>query len=92
MTSSALGPAAAGAGSSGWITAGIPLYISFLTGFDPGPERIQALIALQVLVGLIFLVFGVTGITRWTIIFNFCYTLLGKKQLLICVLSIGRWR
>jgi hypothetical protein len=52
---------------SGWITAGVPLYISFLTGFDPGPERIQALIALQVLVGLIFLVFGVTGITRWII-------------------------
>ena len=52
---------------SGWITAGVPLYISFLTGFDPGPERIQALIALQVLVGLIFLIFGVTGITRWII-------------------------
>lgn len=52
---------------SGWITAGIPLYISFLTGFDPGPERIQALIALQVLVGVIFLGLGVTGITRWVI-------------------------
>ena len=52
---------------SGWITAGIPLYISYLTGFDPGPERIQALIALQVLVGVIFLVLGTTGITRWVI-------------------------
>lgn len=52
---------------SGWITAGIPLYISYLTGFDPGPERIQALIALQVLVGIIFVVFGVTGIARWVI-------------------------
>jgi hypothetical protein len=49
---------------AGWITAGIPLYISYLTGFDPGPDRIKALIALQVLVGLIFLVLGVTGITR----------------------------
>ena len=25
---------------SGWITAGIPLYISYLTGFEIGPERI----------------------------------------------------
>ncbi len=49
---------------SGWITAGIPLYISYLTGFDAGPERIKALIALQILVGGIFLVLGVTGITR----------------------------
>ncbi len=48
----------------GWITAGIPLYISYLTGFDAGPERIKALVALQVLVGLIFLVLGVTGITK----------------------------
>ncbi len=40
---------------SGWITAGIPLYISYLMGYEAGPERIQALIALQVLVGCIFL-------------------------------------
>ena len=51
----------------GWITAGIPLYISYLTGFEAGPERIQALIALQVLVGVIFLFLGVTGITRYVI-------------------------
>ncbi|MFK5953038.1 MAG: hypothetical protein QM498_08265 [Desulfobacterium sp.] len=51
----------------GWITAGIPLYISYLTGFEVGPERIQALIALQVLVGGIFLFLGVTGITRYVI-------------------------
>ncbi len=49
---------------AGWITAGIPLYISYLTGFDAGPDRIKALIALQVLVGLIFLILGITGITR----------------------------
>jgi hypothetical protein len=52
---------------AGWITAGIPLYISYLNGYAAGPERIKALIALQVLVGLIFLVLGVTGITRWVI-------------------------
>lgn len=52
---------------SGWITAGIPLYIAYLNDFDAGPERIKALIALQVLVGLIFLVLGLTGITRYVI-------------------------
>jgi len=49
---------------AGWITAGIPLYIAYLSGFPMGPDRILALIALQVLVGLLFLVLGVTGITR----------------------------
>jgi len=52
---------------SGWITAGIPLYLSYLTGYEAGPERIQALVALQVLVGGIFLVLGVTGITKYII-------------------------
>ena len=52
---------------AGWITAGIPLYISYLNDFTPGPERIKALIALQLLVGLIFLVLGLTGITKYVI-------------------------
>ncbi len=52
---------------AGWITAGIPLYIAYLTGYAEGAERIQALIALQVLVGLIFLVMGVTGIAKTVI-------------------------
>ncbi|HHW38636.1 MAG TPA: hypothetical protein GXX18_15595 [Bacillales bacterium] len=43
---------------AGWITAGIPLYVGFLTGFPEGPERIQALIALQLLVAIIFLLMG----------------------------------
>ena len=52
---------------AGWITAGIPLYISYLTGYAEGAERIKALIALQVLVGVIFLVMGVTGIAKTVI-------------------------
>lgn len=52
---------------AGWITAGIPLYIAYLTGYAEGPERIQALIALQVLVGIIFLVMGLTGIAKTVI-------------------------
>ena len=49
---------------AGWITAGIPLYITFLTGFAEGPDRIQAMIALQIMVGFIFLVLGGTGLTE----------------------------
>ncbi|MBS4021609.1 MAG: hypothetical protein KGZ79_04210 [Dethiobacter sp.] len=49
---------------AGWITPGIPLYIAFLTTFEPGLARIHALIALQLTVGLIFLVLGVTGLAK----------------------------
>lgn len=44
----------------GWITPGIPLYLAFLTGFMEGPERLQAMIALQLAVAIIFIFFGVT--------------------------------
>ncbi|MEW6275746.1 MAG: hypothetical protein AB1556_11665 [Bacillota bacterium] len=47
---------------AGWITPGIPLYIAFLTSFTPGPERLQAMIALQLMVAFLFLFFGTTGI------------------------------
>ncbi len=43
---------------AGWVTAGIPLYVSFLSGFPEGKERIEALIALQILVAVIFLLMG----------------------------------
>lgn len=47
----------------GWITPAIPLITSFLTnGYAIGPERNKALIALQLLVGIIFLFFGITGL------------------------------
>jgi hypothetical protein len=44
----------------GWITPGIPVVLLFLSDYEPGPEAIQALFALQFLVFLIFLVLGVT--------------------------------
>lgn len=44
----------------GWITPGIPVVLLFLGDFKPGPEAIQALFALQLLVFIIFLVLGVT--------------------------------
>ncbi|WP_186428890.1 hypothetical protein [Clostridium sp. BSD9I1] len=46
----------------GWITPAIPLTTAFLTGYMQGPERVQALIALQLLVGIIFLIMGITGL------------------------------
>ncbi len=47
---------------AGWITPGIPLYVAFLATFAQGAERMQAMIALQLLVGGMFLVMGVFGI------------------------------
>ena len=47
----------------GWITPAIPIVTAFLTdGYAIGPDRTHALIALQMEVGIIFLVFGITGI------------------------------
>ncbi len=44
---------------AGWITAGIPLYVGFISSYPEGEARIQALIALQLLVALIFLIMGI---------------------------------
>lgn len=48
----------------GWITPALPLTINFLSGYAIGPDRIHAMIALQMLVSLLFLVMGTTGIGR----------------------------
>lgn len=48
----------------GWITPALPLTINFLSEFAIGPERIQAMIALQLLVALLFLIMGTTGMGR----------------------------
>ncbi|MGB0659167.1 MAG: xanthine/uracil/vitamin C permease [Mangrovicoccus sp.] len=44
----------------GWITPAIPVVILFLGGFEPGPEAIQAMFALQIIVFLVFLILGIT--------------------------------
>ncbi|MDY3052712.1 MAG: hypothetical protein SOR89_06050 [Ndongobacter sp.] len=47
----------------GWVTPAVPLITAFLTeGFEIGPARTQALIAVQVCLGLIFIIFGITGL------------------------------
>jgi hypothetical protein len=45
----------------GWITPALPLTIGYVTGYAMGPERIHAMIALQLLVAILFFVMGATG-------------------------------
>jgi xanthine/uracil/vitamin C permease (AzgA family) len=45
----------------GWITPAIPVVLLFLNGYEPGPEAIKAMFALQIEVMLIFLILGLTG-------------------------------
>jgi hypothetical protein len=49
---------------SGWITPAIPLTIGYLSKYAMGMERLEALIALQVAVGIMFLILGVTGVAQ----------------------------
>ena len=45
----------------GWITPAIPVVLLFLGGYEPGPEAIRAMFALQLEVTFIFLFLGITG-------------------------------
>ncbi len=47
----------------GWITPAIPVVLLYLGQFKPGPEAIQALVALQLLVAAIFLILGLSKIS-----------------------------
>lgn len=46
----------------GWVTPSIPITIAFLNGFAMGVARNQALVATQLILGVIFLFFGLTGL------------------------------
>lgn len=48
----------------GWITATLPLTLAYLTTYEIGTERIQAMIALQFLVAAVFLFMGVTKLAE----------------------------
>lgn len=48
----------------GWITATLPLTLAYLTTYEIGKERIQAMIALQILVGAVFLFMGITKLAE----------------------------
>ncbi|MFB4162431.1 xanthine/uracil/vitamin C permease [Alteribacillus sp. JSM 102045] len=49
---------------TGFITPLIPVLVLFLTDFEPGPQAIQALIAVQLIVAVIFLILGISGLGR----------------------------
>lgn len=46
---------------SGFITPALPIIILYIGKFEPGPEAIQALVAIQLIIAVIFLVLGLTG-------------------------------
>jgi hypothetical protein len=49
---------------AGWITPAVPLTIAFLSKYTMGVDRIEALIALQILVGILFMLLGTTGLAK----------------------------
>lgn len=53
---------------SGFITPLIPVLVVFLGNYEPGPEAIRALIAVQLVTALIFIIFGLTGLGRQIIV------------------------
>ncbi|MEL7565292.1 MAG: hypothetical protein AAGU27_10450 [Dehalobacterium sp.] len=48
----------------GWITPAIPLTLAFAAGFEPGPDRVHAVMALQYLMAFIFIFLGITGLAN----------------------------
>ena len=45
----------------GWITPALPLVLGYAAGFAEGVDRIHAIISLQIVVGIIFTLMGITG-------------------------------
>lgn len=48
----------------GWVTPAIPILILYVNQFDPGPERMHALIAFEFLLGLLAFGLGVTKLGK----------------------------
>lgn len=48
--------------SPGWITPSIPVNLAYLLTYTAGPERIKALCALLIMVGVLFAFMGLTGL------------------------------
>ncbi|MBV1759014.1 MAG: hypothetical protein KMY55_14385 [Dethiosulfatibacter sp.] len=48
----------------GWITPAIPLTLAYLRQFEMGPQRVQAMIALQLLIGILFIIMGSSGLAK----------------------------
>jgi len=48
----------------GWITPAIPLLIAYVSTFPEGPERVHALIAFQLMLGLFSIFIGASGLAQ----------------------------
>ncbi len=48
----------------GWITPAIPLLMAYCSQFPEGPERVHALIAFQLMLGIFSIGLGMTGMAR----------------------------
>jgi len=48
----------------GWVTPAIPLLIAYVNTYAPGPERMHALIAFEMTLGIWCLFLGVTGLAQ----------------------------
>lgn len=48
----------------GWVTPAIPLLMIYVSQFPIGPERVQALIAFEMSLGILAIILGVTGIGK----------------------------
>lgn len=48
----------------GWITPAMAIVILYLEGFDPGVGRIQALTAVELELGILFIVLGLIGLSK----------------------------
>ena len=48
----------------GWIASAMPLVLVYLGGYQPGRDTIYAMIALQLLLSMLFLVLGATGLAH----------------------------
>jgi len=48
----------------GWISPALPLMVTFITSFSSMGDRIHALIATQLMVGVLFFILGITGVAQ----------------------------
>jgi hypothetical protein len=48
----------------GWVTPAIPLLMLYVSEFEMGPERIQALIAFEMTLGILAVFLGITGLGK----------------------------
>ncbi|WP_374056116.1 hypothetical protein [Rossellomorea sp. FM04394] len=53
----------------GWITPAIPLIMAYVSAFPEGAERVHALVAFQLTLGLLSILLGVTGLAKKVVTF-----------------------